>query len=75
MTFRERLNAKEADWGTILKNWGGKGLMLVGAVGEISNMAGLIPQDFVLPSWARATIVACGVINFLVGKMSVKKAE
>lgn len=68
--LKQRWHAKEATWGHWLKQYGGKGLALVGAIGELANAANLMPQGFVLPPWARTAIFVCAAINFVVGKMS-----
>lgn len=70
----EQWNAPEAPWGTKLKNWGGKALIVVSAIAELSNYFNLLPVETVIPKWLRAVVFAAGITNFLIGKMSKDSA-
>lgn len=67
--LRERWMAPETSWGTSLKNWGGKTLVLLGAIAELNEYLKLFPEVNI-PHWIHVIIIAAGVLNFLVGKLS-----
>lgn len=75
MGIKKRWNSEMSDFGKFLHTYGGKGLLLISAVGELTNMLGVMPADFVIPTWVRATVWACAAISFVAGKMTVKAAS
>lgn len=70
--IKETWTAEESKFGKALKNWGGKGLLFIGAIAEFSSELGAVPPEFV-PKWLRMTIFACGFVSFVAGKMTKKE--
>ncbi len=72
MKLSDRINAEETKIGKILKNYFGKGLLLIGSIGELTNMLGMIPADLQIPSWVRVGIFVCSGISFVSGSLTAK---
>jgi hypothetical protein len=70
MTLKERLEAKESKFGTMLKTWVTYLFATIAALGATLEFAQLIPHDWI-PQWLKVTIVIAALVSRVAGKLTV----